>query len=849
MDTFRKVEEENSMKSPLTNLSPRTIRIFFTVCVLVVLIVSTINIFDVLVYKATSNDQCGWLARPGGEPGAIITQVVPGGVTDKAGVRDGDLLLKIEGKEFQTPQQAMSIINPKKAGESVTYTLERDGVQFETKVEIIKLLNVTYIAYCILGISFLVVGYVVVLTRPQGKIQRHFAYYTLVTMLLFSLSNLNISPSVDPPWKFYSLAVFFIVARVFSIPLFLMFFLEFPVRRPLLNRVWFKVALFVFSAILALPFFTGWIAYLPQTMIIILLNTPYGFYFAGLITFAVTYFRRLGREQQKQLRPILYSAFLGIATYAYLIIIQRSNEFLIFTDPLYFVPAVFLAGVPVAFGYSIFKYRLMDIDLIVKRSLLYGVVTATIAAIYLAFVLGVGSLLSALIGKTENTILNVVAFLIIAFAFDPIKRKVQDGIDRLFYQERLNYQRALLEFSQELPRQMNLDQILNSMVNRISGTMHVDKIAIVLCDEVTGCWSIGKNVPDNCCNFGQEPGGFLDLLKNTRVPQNFGLLAEEPDSFKINDRDKSKIIEAGVVLSVPMFMQERLIGAIMVGPKLSEKAYSQEDIDLLDTVGSQAAIAIENARLHRAEIERQKIEEELALARKIQEGLLPKENPNIEGLDVSGIAIPAQVVGGDYYDFIELGPKKLLVVVADVSGKGMSAALYMSKIQGMVQLAAHMYKSPTEMLTNVNRRIYDGIERKSFITMILALFDMEKKEVTICRAGHNKALIGTNGKLEYLDAEGIGLGLERGPVFEDTLKAVRKPLVPGSVFFFYTDGLTEAMNTEEHQLGEEAVQSLVESKRHLPAIELQRSITTAVEEFVGEAERHDDLTMVVVKVQ
>jgi serine phosphatase RsbU (regulator of sigma subunit) len=166
----------------------------------------------------------------------------------------------------------------------------------------------------------------------------------------------------------------------------------------------------------------------------------------------------------------------------------------------------------------------------------------------------------------------------------------------------------------------------------------------------------------------------------------------------------------------------------------------------------------------------------------------------------------------------------------------------------MVQLAAHMYKSPTEMLTNVNRRIYDGIERKSFITMILALFDMEKKEVTICRAGHNKALIGTNGELEYLDAEGIGLGLERGPVFEDTLKAVQKPLQPGSVFFFYTDGLTEAMNKEEHQLGEEAVQSLVESKRHLPAIEMQRSITTAVEEFVGEAERHDDLTMVVVKV-
>ncbi|HLE33794.1 MAG TPA: SpoIIE family protein phosphatase [Bacteroidota bacterium] len=836
------------MKSPLAKLSPRTIRIFFTVWVLVVLLISTLNMADVLVFKAISNDQCGWLARPGGEPGAIITQVVPGGVTDRAGVKDGDILLKIDGKVFQTPQQAMGIINPKKGGDIATYTLLRDGIEFETQVEVLKLINVLYIAYCILGLSFLGVGYVVVLTRPQGRVQRHFAYYTLVTMLLFSLSSLNVSPATDPAWKFYTLVVSFVLARLFAVPLFLMFFLGFPVRYPLLNKIWFKVALYVLSVLLVLPLLTGLVPLLPQTLVVILVNAPFGFYFAGLVIFAATYFRKLERERRKQLRPILNSVFLGIATYVYLFIIQSSNQFLIFTDPLYFVPGVLLAGVPFAFGYSIFKYRLMDIDLIVKRSLLYGIITAAIAAIYLAFVLGVGNLLSALVGKTENEILNIMAFLVIAFAFDPIKRRVQDGIDRLFYQERLNYQRALLEFSQELPRQMNLDQILNSMVNRISSTMHVEKIAIVLCDEVEGCTSVGKNVPYKYCMFGSEPGGFLDQLKRTRAPQNFGLLAEEPDSFRINDRDKSNIIGGGIVLSVPMFLQERLIGAIMVGPKMSGKAYSQEDIDLLSTVGSQAAVAIENARLHRAEIERQKIEEELALARKIQEGLLPKQNPVVEGLDVAGIAIPAQVVGGDYFDFIEVSPTKLLVVVADVSGKGMSAALYMSKIQGMVQLAAHMYKSPTEMLTHVNRRIYDGIERKSFITMILALFDMEKKEVTICRAGHNKALIGTNGKLEYLDAEGIGLGLERGPVFESTLKAVHKPLHPGSVFFFYTDGLTEAMNTQQVQLGEEAVLSLVQSKRHLSAVELQQSITTAVEEFVGEAERHDDLTMVVVKV-
>jgi sigma-B regulation protein RsbU (phosphoserine phosphatase) len=148
----------------------------------------------------------------------------------------------------------------------------------------------------------------------------------------------------------------------------------------------------------------------------------------------------------------------------------------------------------------------------------------------------------------------------------------------------------------------------------------------------------------------------------------------------------------------------------------------------------------------------------------------------------------------------------------------------------------------------VNRRIYEGIERKSFITMILALFDMDRREVTICRAGHNKALLSTNGSLEYLEGKGIGLGLEHGPLFEETLQEVRRPLNPGGVFFFYTDGLTETMNVSNVQLGEEAVRDVLTTRRHLPAVQIQQSVMTIAEEFRGTAQQHDDLTLVVVKV-
>jgi sigma-B regulation protein RsbU (phosphoserine phosphatase) len=553
------------------------------------------------------------------------------------------------------------------------------------------------------------------------------------------------------------------------------------------------------------------------------------------------------KERTRELKPILIGVVGGILTFVYILIVSSRNPFAIYLEPIILTPALFLLVVPVMFGYAIVRYRLMDIDLIVKRSLIYGLVTAAMAALYLLVIFGIGTLFADVIGSAESRTTNILALIVMAFAFDPIKRKMQDWIDRVFYQERYNYQKALLEFTQELPRLTRLNQILQSMVHRISSTMHIEKVAVILCDDVEGCSVVSQNIDEGCCQFKPEHNGLLALLRKSKMPQTFALLAEEPDSYVLSTDDKKKLIDAGVVLSVPMFLTDKLIGTINVGQKMSGKVYSKEDIDLLSTVAAQAAIAIENSRLHKSELEREKIEEELSLARKIQQGLLPKENPDIPGLDIAGVSIPALTVGGDYFDFIQIDEHKLLVVIADVSGKGMSAALYMSKVQGMVQLAAHMYKSPKEMLKNVNRRIFEGIERRSFITMILALFDTRKRQVRICRAGHNKALIGLNGRLKFLKGGGIGLGLERGPLFDNELEEVVLPLKPDSLFFFYTDGLTEAMNRQGKEFGEETVSDLVKQKRSLASVELQQVVITAAEEFRGDAEQNDDVTVVVVK--
>ena len=832
------------MTNPFSHISARSIRVIYTLMAIVVLGVCLINFSLQMFVHLTGNDQCRWISK--GESRLLITDVKPGGVTEQAGIKNGDILIKIDGQRFTKDFNAQAMINAK-VGSYVTYTIERNGAQFDTRILILKLINLGFLALFLFGLGFLFVGYVVVMAKPQGSIQRMFARYSILSMLFFGLSVLNQNPQTDPRWRVILLGGSFLVASFFGPPLFIRFFLFFPVKRKGHKSIGLAILLYLLSLLLTVVIWRSVRGADNQLLIIIAGLTRFGFFFTGFGIFIHSYFHSVSYERRAQLRPVLIGVAICLLIFAYVFVVQTNDPLAPFLNPPIIYPVMLLVAVPVFFGYAIFRYKLMDVDVVIRRSLIYGTVTASLAAIYLVSVYGVGTLVNYLFGAQDNQLLIVVSLIVVAFVFDPVKQRFQNWIDRIFFHERYDYQKALLEFTQELPRLMEMEHILNSIVSRLSSTMHIEKISVFICGEKEGCNSASQNLDHADCMFIDGDHTLMALLQKTRKPVDLHLLDDEYDSTEIRDEEKRKLLHAGVVLSVPMFLQDRLVGFINVGPKMSGKVYSQEDINLLATVAGQAAIAIENSRLHKSEIDQQRVKEEMDLARKIQQGLFPKTNPEISGLDIAGVSVPALSVGGDYYDFIQLSPNKILAVVADVSGKGMSAALYMSKVQGMVQLAAHIYRTPKEMLTNINRRIFDGMDRRSFITMILALFDMKKKEVRICRAGHNKALFAANGKINFLEGGGIGLGLERGPVFEDAIEEVKIPIKPDSLFLFYTDGITEAMNEEKQQLGEKAIVDLLKTERHLSAESIQQAILTKVEKFRGSAEQHDDVTMVVVK--
>jgi sigma-B regulation protein RsbU (phosphoserine phosphatase) len=250
--------------------------------------------------------------------------------------------------------------------------------------------------------------------------------------------------------------------------------------------------------------------------------------------------------------------------------------------------------------------------------------------------------------------------------------------------------------------------------------------------------------------------------------------------------------------------------------------------------------------------EKQRLDDELRIARQIQKSLLPVAPPRLPGLDLADLCEPAREVGGDYYDFFPLGPRQLAVLIADVSGKGTSAALYMAELKGLMLALSRADYSPRRVLIEVNRHLADHLDNRSFVTMTYAVIDLEQRTLTAARAGHTPILIVSGGRSEVVTPDGMVLGLRlpgASERFEAVLAEHTQPLLPGDVIVLYTDGITEAMDATGELFGDAALARLVAAQHDRDAAGIRERVVRDVRAFVGEAEPHDDMTMVVLKIE
>lgn len=833
----------------LSKHTDSTLRLIFTFIAIYCLTISSIVFIRTLFTDKMTSDDCLWIQELEGKKlneGLFIVKVLPGGVTDVAGIKDGDILIAINGIKFTNINNAQEILNSFEDEETIEYTVIRDNQILKFNIKVIKFFNILFLIFSLLGFGFLIIGFLVGYSKPKELTSQLFFFLGCTASLLFNQFGLIGSGMIN------YLSIFNSIAGSMFYVLFVHFIITYPIKLEFKYRKLFLILLYLSILIFAtLRIFTYDSKF--SVVMSILSSVISVWCIASGIYFLVrSYFRLNDSNLKKPMKVILIGFLLGGLGFTYSLLISifvKTPNFLL--QPWIFLPTALVLFIPVSFGFSIFKYRILDTEFIVKKGLVFGIITAFIVGIYLLLVFVLNSLLSQFLPENKQ-LLTIALIIVVTFSFDYVNKRAKDFVDKQFYRERYNYRKSLLLFSEELPYLDNVRKIIEKIGSSVKETMGIDNLNVwfkdrdfneILQTEFEKVYENEKLIYKD--NLYDE--AFSSLFIRNKEPRliNDVLLQE----LKINDNYKEIILKEKFALLIPIFIKDVLIGTMNFGEKPSGKAYSDEDIDLLKTLASQAAIAFENSRLQKEKVLKQVMEEELQIARNIQMGLLPQSINSIDGIEVAGFYNPAKTIGGDFYDVIKISESKLLIIVADVSGKGIPAALYMSKVQAMIQFAAKIFQSPKDILIEVNKQIHNKIDKKSFITTVVALFDLEKMKVKICRAGHNPVIYSVNGKFNLLRNKGMGLGLESELYFNDNLEETELDINEDNVFVFYSDGLTEAMNRKREEFGTDKVMDIVSLNRQNSCSLIQKELINSVDLFRGSAEQNDDITLVITKIK
>lgn len=820
------------------------------------------NIYYVLEVRLTSNDECLWIPAKDKAGNLLIkfNLVKENGVTWNAGIRNGDQLIAINNIKITDQFHAQGILNTFNSGEYAPYTYSRDGKEIHTTVYVKKLIQFGSLASALQGLIWMLIAFVVLMAKPDGTIQKLF--YAIGAATVFSGVNIIVQNDFymnKPEVGTFVLIVFgyiWCLGASFLPFMIIYFFWSFPKPFRFLERKWIKILLFVIPSVLFLgtfgvAFFTVGYGQQFVPVFLRLVSVIIGLIIianiVGYISLIINYRRLNSKEEKKPILIILVALTFGLFTSFYTALIAPAITDSLFNSPEFYMPIILVTIVPIAFGYSIFRYQLMDVSVVIKNTIVYGAATLSVAAIYFFVIYVIGQSISKVIGTEYQGVIAGVFFIAFALVFQSTKDKFQDFLTARFYPEQFAYQKVLMRFSNEVATVVGLEKILDSMKETFVEALKIDQFGILLKENKSEVFRLARQ-KGLSVNELKISGTFLELFLKEKLNASQRVVIEQ-NEFSLFFPEQAKILSDEKIFTIiPMILKSRVVGLLLFGLKHSGSQFAGKDLDLLNAAAAQSAIAIENARLYQSETEKIKMDRDLDLARKIQQGLLPQCIPFLNGLDICGEMIPAMQVGGDYFDLIPVSENQVFIVVGDVSGKGLSASLYMTKLQTMIQLSCAEGKSPREILIDVNQKIFASIDRSSFVTMTLALFDVEKRTVRFCRAGHVPLLKAMNGKVESFRTQGLGVGLEKGDIFSRTLIEEEIQLQKGQIFAFFSDGIVEAMNENNDLYGEEKLSELLLNKTEKKSSEIMREIWKSLSHFRGSTEQNDDMTMVIVKV-
>ncbi len=396
---------------------------------------------------------------------------------------------------------------------------------------------------------------------------------------------------------------------------------------------------------------------------------------------------------------------------------------------------------------------------------------------------------------------------------------------------KINQLNSLFDLGKEFGSILEIDRVAKLLVFSVTAQMLVSKFAVVIVDKDE------IELLDN--RF--EP----TKIKNTIKEYNLTSLTK-PLCVVDEEKDYSKISALGVELIVPMIIKNETKGLILLGKRMTNQKYSKSDVEFISSVGSLAIISIENSRLFKEALEKQKLEKDLELARNIQQNLLPTKIPQFDNFEIAASNNTARMVGGDFYDVKTLGNGNTIIAIADVSGKGIQASLLMANLQAFLK-SIYKLNYPLQEASNIlNDLVSENTTDGSFITFFWGVINKDTNEFTYVNMGHNPPLLIRDKKIIKLKKGGMIIGVMETivPYEHETVKFKKD-----DTLILFTDGVTEAMNTLSEEYSDERLEELCLQNSNLNSQEQLDEILNDVNIYTKDAEQSDDITCMVIKIK
>lgn len=867
----------------------------FALSVAVALIISALYLYNIFKWANYPDFGYGFRSATGIYVVGVLTEN-----GQRAGMQIGDHIREINSKTFSNIEEFRANMH-RELGETNTYLLDRQGRTFAVTIKNIpsglkRAFRQSGLPY-VIGLCYTFIGILVFLMKPHQRPSWIFFLYGSIFGLLLTFLY-QIGPTT-PVW----FQNFNIISYCFTPAVYIHLALSFPEERRLLQKHPYTQAIpYLISLVLFVLIRreSAVMAYAPKHWLV-----------TGMvyIAFGVLFFlgsclqlRLKSKSQIVKLRSRIILLGFAIAASIPLMDYVFNALFGVYLLPNINYMLPFIIIFPASIGYAIVKHDLFDIDAIIKRTYGYVLTTGAIAGLYGIFVL-ISNLAFGSFEFAKTPVFPLIFLLAIVFLFNPIRNRVQRFIDRVFYRLEYDYQETVQQISESMRTLMGLDLIGRSIMDTARGAMFIDSGAVMLKRKDENEYSclihagekdvklagVGTNEATAAVDDAiSKTAGVATAAENTEQSQAIDkgtkkadeeskalkpdlptLSLDEPliqkmakqkkevtvydiqeDPFFEGERESCQKVfdQLDATLLVPLIYEDQLIGLISLGRKRSGKFYRRDDINLLNILANQGAVAIENALMLEEVIEKERMEEELSIARDLQVSMLPATCPKVEGVELAAFSVSAREVGGDFFDFIEMDAKKVGMLIGDVTGKSVSGALVMSASRSIFRMLSEEERSVAENMIRANKRIKKDVRTGMFVALLYAVLDARDRTLTLCSAGQTQPVFldGKTGETFLVETKGdkFPLGILEEAAYEET----RLQLKPGDKVIFYTDGIVEAMNGQREIYGFDRLLEIVKISDTTSADALMEQIVENVKNFVGEAPQHDDLTLIVLSV-